>query len=41
MDNCYGCGKSGDTRRDCPLLRAQGRENNQAQARITRITSDM
>jgi len=30
--NCYGCGKSGHMRRDCPMLKAQGRENAQAQA---------
>ncbi|XP_049349486.1 uncharacterized protein LOC125814080 [Solanum verrucosum] len=30
--NCYGCGKSGHMWRDCPILKAQGRENAQAQA---------
>ncbi|XP_049369896.1 uncharacterized protein LOC125834788 [Solanum verrucosum] len=30
--NCYECGKSGHIRRDCPMLKAQGRENPQAQA---------
>uniref|UniRef100_M1DTJ2 Polyprotein n=1 Tax=Solanum tuberosum TaxID=4113 RepID=M1DTJ2_SOLTU len=30
--NCYGCGKSGHMRRDCPMLKAQGKENAQAQA---------
>ncbi|KAH0784229.1 hypothetical protein KY290_003827 [Solanum tuberosum] len=30
--NCYGCGKSGHMRRDCPMLKTQGRENAQAQA---------
>ncbi|XP_049346806.1 uncharacterized protein LOC125811345 [Solanum verrucosum] len=29
--NCYGCGKNGHMRRDCPMLKAQGRENAQAQ----------
>ncbi|WMV25219.1 hypothetical protein MTR67_018604 [Solanum verrucosum] len=31
MGNCYGCGKSGHIRRDCPTLKAQGRENVEAQ----------
>ena len=30
--NCYGCGKSGNMKIDCPLMKAEERENAQAQA---------
>ncbi|XP_049397238.1 DEAD-box ATP-dependent RNA helicase 3B, chloroplastic-like [Solanum stenotomum] len=28
-DGCFSCGKSGHMKRDCPMLRAQGREGKQ------------
>ena len=31
MGNCYGCGKSGHMKRDCPMMKSQERENSQAQ----------
>ena len=30
--NLYGCGKSGYIKRDCSIMKAQGRENAQAQS---------
>ena len=30
--NCYGCGKSGNMKIDCPLMKDEERENAQAQA---------
>ena len=30
--NFYGCGKSGQTKRDCHMMKYQGRENAQSQA---------